>query len=112
MPLLSFHEYHQLSYAERCRRIGQLLAKAVRRYYDQQQLVVLETRKPPEHDCDEIERGILRHLADHGACTPIGLSAALSSSPSTIGRRLARLRELGMVRCKGRTKSVRYLLAR
>lgn len=110
MPLLSFHEYHQLSYAERCRRIGQLLAKAVRRYYEEQQLVVLEKRKPPEHDGDEIERGILQHLADHGPSTPLGLSAALSTSPSTVGRRLARLRELGIVRCTGRTKSARYLL--
>lgn len=110
MPLLSFHEYHQLSYAERCRRIGQLLAKAVRRYYDQQQVVVLEKQKPPQPDGDEIERGILRHLADHGPSTPLGLSAALSASPSTIGRRLTRLRELGMVRCNGRTKSVRYML--
>lgn len=112
MPLLSFHEYHQLSYAERCRRIGQLIAKAVQRYYEHQKLVVLTKPKPPEHNFDGLERAILQHLADHGPSTPLGIGAALSTSPSSVGRRLARLRELGIVRCFGRTKSVRYMLAK
>lgn len=106
---------------ERLRRIGELIAVAVIRYYRDQRLqqvaqrgtkcVSPETTDPANPASDDTEKQMLRYLARVGAATPRDFQIALGVSPMTITRRLARLRGAGVLSVSGTKRAARYQLA-
>ena len=120
MALLSFHEYKTMPYPERCRRIGELLAKAAIRYF-RQQLLARATQRIESADStgpidptmlvtDKAEKEMIRHLMIAGEATPLDFCAVLNLSRPTVFRKLAHLRSAGLVKVEGRTQAARYRL--
>lgn len=112
--------YRQLPEEERIRQIGDLLATAALRYLDVQpnasppgQSKVPVTTMTHVWDLvdDEVEKQILRYLLRHFAAVPADMERALSLSGMTLTRRLARLREVGLVTVSGKTRNALYRLA-
>lgn len=60
---------------------------------------------------DEVEKQILRYLLLHVAAVPADMERALSLSGMTLTRRLAHLREVGLVTVSGKTRNALYSLA-
>lgn len=120
MDLLSLKHYRDIPEPERLRRMGELIATAVIRYYREQRVKAAaqksakgEPRKilePADLVSDEIERQMLRYLARVGAATPRDFQVALGVSPMTITRRLARLRATGLLVATGKKRAARYEL--
>lgn len=114
-------EYKSLSYAERCRRIGALLGRAAVRYYhkrgiERRSRLVAELSRGAESDMDflvtdTVEKRILGHLASAGHATPQDFCSALKISPATAFRRLARLRNAGLVLVEGKCRAANYRLS-
>lgn len=112
--------YSSLSEAERIRQIGELLATAAIRYLEEQPLPPGQSQqRPPAAPIlhvwdlvdDEVEKQVLRYLSVHVGAMPVELSRALNVSSMTLTRRLARLREAGLIMVSGKTRSTVYSLA-
>lgn len=114
--------YDSLPEAERIRRIGELLATAAIRYLrdKDQELASRQTQpSPPAAHIvevwdlvdDETEKQVLRYLSVHIVAVPAEISLALNISAMTLTRRLARLREAGLIMVSGKTRNARYELA-
>jgi len=108
--------------SERCQRIGELLGKALVRYFHKQRIdahaqATAARVKPAapvdfvELVTDEIEKQIIRHLTLIGYATPLDFSRALGLSPATVFRKLARMRTRGLVLVEGKSRAARYRLA-
>ncbi len=107
-------------FAERCARLGALLALADERYWRKERLAGrpfgprTETEKAPtspvDLGADGFERQILAYLLNHVAASPHELRVALGVSRGTITRKLARLRAAGAVRATGKTRRAEYSL--
>ncbi|MDI1334568.1 MAG: winged helix-turn-helix domain-containing protein [Lacunisphaera sp.] len=118
MTLLTFADQAGLSDKERIRRIGELLATAIIRYRRRERTAEGPMPKsapsavldPIGLVSDEIEKRLVRYLASAGAATPCDLSAGLGFSRATVTRKLARLRQAGIVTVSGRTKGATYKL--
>jgi DNA-binding HxlR family transcriptional regulator len=113
--------YASLSEAERIRQIGDLLATAAIRYLREkdQQLASRQAERPPSAPIphvwdlvdDEMEKQVLRYLSLHVATMPADMGKALNLSSMTLTRRLARLRDVGLVVVSGKTRKVSYSIA-
>lgn len=121
MALLTLKEYKTMQYPERCRRIGLLLGKAAALGFRRQQLSAMKRFDEPDPVTktldlagmvsDDTEKRIVRHLLLSGEASPSDLCVALSTSPATVFRRLARLRACGVVIVVGKSRAAKYQLA-
>lgn len=110
--------YRHLSEDERIRQIGELLATAALRYLRSQpprspRDERLDPVSVPVWDLveDELERQILRYLAQQIAAPPAAIGNALNLHSKCLERRLARLRSVGLVIVSGRTRNAYYSLS-
>lgn len=123
MAKLCYKHYADIPHTERIRRIGELIATAVTRYYQSYQSQPAATKRQNNADAesgsapdsvglvtDETEKRIIQYLTRVGAATPRDLHVALGVSPMTITRRLARLKAAGIVSVTGKIRSARYQL--
>ncbi|HRG55411.1 MAG: winged helix-turn-helix transcriptional regulator [Opitutaceae bacterium] len=112
------NSYSHLSEEERLQEIAKILAIGVVRYLRSQPLPVEPAAAAPEAPVaaiwdlveDETEKRILRFLHERVEADPILLQTVLMVSPMTVTRRLARLRQAGLVRVTGKTRGARYML--
>lgn len=120
MAKLCYQHYANVPDAERIRRIGEMIATAVTRYYQSQPAATnrqnkvgaepSNARDPVQLVIDETEKRIIQYLTRVGMATPRDLHVALAVSPMTITRRLARLKAAGIVLVTGKIRSARYQL--
>ncbi len=110
--------YRHLSEDERIRKIGELLATAALRYLRSQPAQSPRNEPPdpvpvPVWDLveDELERQILRYLAQQVAAPPVAIGKALNLHSKCLERRLARLRSVGLVIVYGKTRNAYYSLS-
>ncbi len=112
--------YEQLSEGERIRQIGVLMATAALRYLDDQPFASRQNHSSVPAATithiwdlvdDEVEKQVLRYLSQHVVAMPTDMSRALNLSSMTLTRRLARLREVGLVVASGKTRNVTYSIA-
>lgn len=118
MTLLTFNRYRDLPETERICRIGELIGKAVLLYRRDlraagrvEALVV--TREPGGPSAlvdDAIEQRVVEYLARIGSASPHDLCVALGHTRTTVSRKLARLRNAGILKASGKTKAIRYSL--
>ena len=121
MARLNLKEYQIMGYPERCRRIGSLLGQAAVIRFRRQRLATVRCAPNPgpitdtldlaELVSDDTEKKIVRHLLLTGEASPSDLCAALSISPATVFRKLARLRTAGVVSVVGKSRAAKYQLA-
>ncbi len=112
------NSYSHLSEEERLQEIAKILAIGVVRYLQSQPLPMEPAAVTPEDPPvaiwdlveDETEKRILRFLHERVEADPALLQTALMISPMTVTRRLARLRQAGLVRVTGKTRGARYML--
>lgn len=118
MALLTFNRYRDLPEAERIRRIGELIGKAVLLYRRDLRTAgrvealaaTLEPRGPTSLIDDQTEKQIVEYLAKIGTASPHDLCIALGHTRTTVSRKLARLRNAGILIASGKTKAIRYSL--
>ncbi len=120
MAILSFRRYAEMPEPERLRRIGELLATAVIHYERDERFAASIHRKtearrastgePADSIEDETEKNIVRYVTRAGAATPRDLCLALGLGRMTITRKLARLREAGVLAATGKTRAMCYRL--
>ena len=111
--------YEQLSEGERIRQIGDLMATAAIRYLEHQGCALRQSqsRLPATISHvwdlvdDDVEKQVLRYLSVKVVAMPAEIGRALNLSNMTLTRRLARLREVGLVFVSGKTRNVSYSLA-
>lgn len=108
---------HLLTEDERMRAIGDLLATAAIRYLRRQDREHLNGPKPIQARTevwdlvdDEIEKQVLRYLAQNITAIPSVIGKALNIHSKALERRLARLRSLGLVTVSGKTRNAYYSL--
>lgn len=117
---LNLTEYQTMGYLERCRRIGDLLGMAAVISFRRQRLFavkrfpksdpVTKTLDLAELFSDDTEKKIVRHLLLAGEASPVDFCVALSISSATVFRKLARLRNSGVVTVLGRSRAAKYRL--
>ena len=118
MAFLTLTQQMDLSDQERLRRIGELIATAVVRYRRRQRTTLPQAAAassgtridPAQLVGDETEKRLMRYLGGAGAATPHELVEVLGLSRTTVTRKLARLRKVGLVVVSGRTKGASYRL--
>lgn len=120
MPTLDAHRFSHLTPDERFRRIGDLIAKAVMIFRQSERAagrltaegkaVVVPICDPAELVTDEGEKRILRHLRHAESASPHDFCIVLTMPRTTLMRKLARLRAVGLVEVTGKTKAARYRL--
>lgn len=111
--------FANLSEEERLQEIAKILAVGAIRYLRRQGPVDQFKGAVPEPTAgaiwdlveDPLEKKILRFLYDRVEADPVLIQTALMVSPMTVTRRLARLRQAGLVQVTGKTRSARYALA-
>ena len=121
MTLSAFHYLRALSYPERCRQIGEILGRAAVRSLRQKCSLTGESA-PAELPLEtvnqsELKEGVtdvklVHYIGSVGEATPMDLGRILGVSRGVIFRRLARLREQGIVVVEGKTQAARYRLRR
>jgi predicted HTH transcriptional regulator len=121
MKLLSLKHYRDIPESERLRRIGELIATAVIRFYRDERSKAAAQKaakgefqkilEPADLVSDEIEKQMLRYLTRVGRATPRDFKIALGVSQMTITRRLARLRTAGLLTVAGKRRAARNELA-
>jgi CRP-like cAMP-binding protein len=118
MTLLTFNRYRDLPETERIRRIGELIGKAVLLYRRDLRAAgrveaLVATREPGGPAAlvdDAIEQRVVEYLARIGSASPHDLCVALGHTRTTVSRKLARLRNAGVLKASGKTKAIRYSL--
>ena len=118
MALLTFNRYRDLPEAERIRRIGELIGKAVLLYRRDLRTAgrvealaaAHKPRGPTNLIDDETEKRIVEYLAKIGPASPHDLCVTLGHTRTTVSRKLARLRNAGVLQTSGKTKAIRYSL--
>jgi CRP-like cAMP-binding protein len=118
MTLLTFKRYRDIPEAERIRRIGELIGKAVLLYRHDLRAAgrveaLVATREPGGPSAlvdDAIEQRVVEYLARIGSASPHDLCVALGHTRTTVSRKLARLRNAGILKASGKTKAIRYSL--
>lgn len=111
------HPFAHLGEEERLQQIAEILATGAIRYLRRQDAMkpavqaASARREIWEMVDDELEKQILRFLQQHVSLEPNRIRAALGLSAMTLGRRLSRLRNAGLICVVGRTRRARYELA-
>jgi hypothetical protein len=105
------------SEAERFRRIGELIGRAVGRGSAVKKdgwrgSVEIVKSMAWELVSDELDQRILRHLAEAGASSPSRIGRELNLSHSTLVRRLKVLRFSDLVTVSGKTRRTEYQLSK
>ena len=118
MTLLTFNRYRDLPETERIRRIGELIGKAVLLYRRDLRAAGRVEALVAAHEPlgrkslidDETEKQIVEYLAKIGPASPHDLCVTLGHTRTTVSRKLARLRNAGVLQASGMTKAMRYSL--
>jgi hypothetical protein len=117
MTLLSFQSYDNIPRAERIARIAMHIKKMARRDDSIQSETVPSIGRPHgpsltpiDLTVDEVEKRIVGHLLLHGAVPPMVLVRELKISRVTLARKLARLRNGGLLLVSGKTRNAIYRL--
>ena len=109
--------FANLPEGERLQQIAELLAAGALRYLRRQGGTVRSVADvPPKQEIwdmvdDDLEKKILRFLQQRVSAEPAQIRTALGLTEVTLGRKLARLRESGLICVTGKTRSARYELA-
>lgn len=120
MTMLDPNRFAHLTPDERLRRIGVLIAKAVMIFRQRERAagrlsaagtpIVVPIRDLADFVSDEGEKQIIRHLQRAESASPHDICVVLSLPRTTLMRKLARLRTVGLVEVTGKTKAARYTL--
>jgi CRP-like cAMP-binding protein len=120
MTLLDLHRFDHLGETEVVRRIGELLATAIRRHgclsRDRDKIRFEGVTEPANATdpamlvSDPVAQQMVQYLVRVGPASPRDVGVALGLARRTVARKLARLRATGLCEVVGKTKAARYQL--
>lgn len=111
--------YSMLPEGERYRRVGELIAAAASRYWQEERSAGrcgnTAVAPQPVLDVTDLvtepgEKAILRYLTQKISASPAKIGSELGVAHTTLVRRLARLRAGGLISVAGKTRGARYEL--